>query len=210
MPSWRSSILGTLALLLTIAPLSGAQTAPLLETTTTLRIAPLTDPLPAGGSFAAVPGQVEHSFLCAVPTTRPTTIHLEVVEAPEWAVASLSPSQISMPVGSVCVSGGSVTMVSDFALMLGANPGAPAFTPGVVRIAAFAEPNGLYQGSGGQADVPVQASPGVRSSGQPVQKTSAPSGEAQNDVPGPGIAIALIAIGAVAVLLAARRRRQAR
>lgn len=86
----------------------------------------------------------------------PTQVDLEIAAAPDWLVATLSPSTLSLPVYSGAPSASTTqSSIATSKLLLTLGPGAPPDARDVVSVRALAHPNGNIKGSVAEESVLV-------------------------------------------------------
>jgi len=137
--------LAVLALLAAV-PIASAQTGQ-ADTTVTVTIRPYDTPISPFSAVAAIPLVVEYTAL-PVPNIVPTAISLRVVEAPPWAIVSISPSTVyaDPPPISAGVYGSSFAEAN---LLVSTTADAPAFSPANIKVEATASANGFHKQSSG-------------------------------------------------------------
>lgn len=128
------------------------------QTTVELQMVPPKEPIPPDGPFVALPVTVKYTYLATAPLTfSPTRVDLSVTDAPHWAVATLTPSTLYMPVSQLRMSQDLRTEAAQAFLLVSTTADAPAFTPGSIEVLARAHDNGGLKGSSAKNAIPVQA-----------------------------------------------------
>lgn len=126
-------------------------------TTTEVVVSPPAEPIPPLGPYFVLPVTVRYTYVPTSLSMSSTPITLHIVEAPPWAVATVSPSTVYVPVDFLPSGLQPVTRTASSFLLVSVTADAPAFTQGVLEVSARAQPNGNLMGSQGRADVPIQA-----------------------------------------------------
>jgi len=124
------------------------------QTTTTVSISPLAQPVKPLGPIYAIPVEVTYSFESVMPETSSTQVDLSVRNSPPWAITTLSPSSVFFNIGVVPSLHWEVGH-AQAVLLVSATADAPAFMPSQIEVTAEARPNGFYLPSSGRAQTVV-------------------------------------------------------
>lgn len=158
----RGMLLTFLLLGLTAAafvPMAAAAATPGTETTTEVTAVAPKQPIQPLGTPAVIPININYTYQAQSNSLVPTTINLKVVNAPTWAIATISPATVYAPIQKSTV-GGSQTAKVHATLIIQTTQDAPAYTIGNVQIEADAQSNGggALGASTGTVQIPISAS----------------------------------------------------
>jgi hypothetical protein len=127
------------------------------QTTTEILITPPTAPIKPLGPFQALPITVRYTYVPTSISLGATPIALAVANAPPWAVITISPSTVYIPVSQTEANQNVQTKTAQAFLLVSTTADAPAFTQGNIEITASAQTNGNLQASQARNAIPVQA-----------------------------------------------------